>query len=76
MCPDPAGHEDQRNSGMRRGFESSKSFVEGATWHGIMDTDLGRVPGTCYAKDPRGILRSHLGISLGLSFPLYSKRCA
>lgn len=51
--------------------ESSKSFGEGATWHGVMDTDLGRVPGTCSAKDPHGIQRSH---SLWASVSLYVAR--
>lgn len=34
--------------GIRKALESSKSFGtrhEGATWHGVVDTDLGRVPG-------------------------------
>lgn len=31
--------------GIRKALESSKSFGEEATWHGVVDTDLGRVPG-------------------------------
>lgn len=63
--------------GIRKALESSKSF--GAReprglvswtrhWAGCL--------GNCSAEDPHGIQRSHLGISLGLSFPLHSERCA
>lgn len=62
--------------GIRKASESSKSFGTREprgmvswtqTWAGCL--------GNCSAEDPHGIQRSHLGISLGLSFPLHSKRC-
>lgn len=31
--------------GIRKAWESSKSFGEGATWHGVVDADPGRGPG-------------------------------
>lgn len=51
--------------GIRKALESSKSFIEGATWHGVVDTDMGMEPGDLLCQgaswDPEEPLRNLFG---------------